>query len=117
MHIRQIEIGKHIGKKSEEFIPDRMPEKQNSVCIASKKARPIYYICISSQDRLYKKIVFFRIIFEICILNHCVFTGCFRYSSMQSSSFSHIDLMLIIMNVRFRMTLDILQDGLFSTIC
>jgi hypothetical protein len=36
-HVRQIEIGEHVRKESEEFIPDGMPEKENSMRAATGK--------------------------------------------------------------------------------
>jgi hypothetical protein len=51
-----------------------MPEEKDAMWFSSHEATPVHYIRKSLQDRHKEYIIFFRIIFQVSILNDRVFT-------------------------------------------
>lgn len=67
-HIREIQVGQHVGHESEEFIADCVPEEQHAVR-PSLKSRTIDHIRHALLDRFNQPKVVLRIILKISILN------------------------------------------------
>ena len=41
-HIRQVQVGEHVGEEGEEFVAQGMPEKQDAVRVAAHEARTVH---------------------------------------------------------------------------
>ena len=72
LHVRQIQVGKHVGCKGQQLISHGVPEKQDTVSAATKKSRPVHYICKTFHHWFKQQVKFTRVIFKIRILNNDV---------------------------------------------
>jgi len=41
-HVRQVQVGEHVGEEGEEFVAQGMPEKQDAVRVAAHEARSVH---------------------------------------------------------------------------
>jgi hypothetical protein len=51
-HIRQVQVGEHVGEEGEEFVAQGMPEKQDAVRVAAHEARSVNDVRLTGQHGL-----------------------------------------------------------------
>jgi len=69
LHVREVQVGRHVGKEREETVPRRVPEIEHPVRARADEARAENRIRLSGEDRCDERGVFRRVVFEVGILD------------------------------------------------
>jgi hypothetical protein len=48
-HIREVQIVEHVGERSEEFVADAVPEKEDAVRVVAHEARAVDHIGVAVE--------------------------------------------------------------------
>jgi len=70
LHVREVEIGRHVRQEREELVAERVPEIQHAVLVRADEAGAKNRIGLSRKDRRDELGILRRIVFEIRILNN-----------------------------------------------
>ncbi len=69
LHIRKVQVGKHVGHEREEAIAHGVPKVEHPVLLRTNETRTKNRIGFSTQNRMQQNGIFSRIIFQVGILN------------------------------------------------
>src|SRR6185369_493246 len=93
LHIREVQIGKHVREERQHSVAEGMPEEQHSMR-AREETRTVNDIRPSRIDRLNQDSIFSRVIFKIGVLNDDDVACSCRYARAQCGTFALIDFMI-----------------------
>ena len=70
LHVCEVQVRGHVGKRGEHIVADRVPKIQNAMrAAAAKKARAEHHVRLTRQNWRKQTVIFRRVVFQICILN------------------------------------------------
>ena len=69
LHIREVEVGHHVGKHGEDLVSHVVPEKHHPVRAAAEEARAKDHVRVAVEDRPQQVRILPRIVFEVGVLD------------------------------------------------
>jgi hypothetical protein len=75
-HICQVEVSEQVRDESENFIADAVPEKQDSVRVPTHETASVNNVRAAFNNGFEQQIIFFRVVFQVGILNKNDLTSC-----------------------------------------
>ena len=115
-HIREVQVGEHVGEEGQEFVSDGMPEEENPVGLTALEATAVDNVGKAGDNRLEEVIEFLRIILQIGILNNQVFAGGAGDAGVKGSAFALVDFMNEVLDIQFRVGSTVAGHGTFGII-
>jgi hypothetical protein len=92
LHVREVEVGEHVGQQRERPVAERVPEVQDAMGSAAEKARPEHDVGDAFLERFEEHVVLAGVVLEVGILDDDVLAGDSRESAAQRRPFATIAL-------------------------
>ncbi|MPM73311.1 hypothetical protein SDC9_120291 [bioreactor metagenome] len=93
-HVRDVEVGEHIGAGREGLVHPRVPEIENPSCARTEITRAEHHIGFSGEHRFQQDIVVFWCVFHVRILDADIVAGGFHESCPEGRALALVDLMM-----------------------
>ncbi len=92
LHVREVEVGEHVGEKGEEAVADRVPEIEDAMCLGSDETGAENDIGTVFENGPEHNGIFLGVVFEVGVLDNDDRRGGVADAGAESSALALVDI-------------------------